>query len=236
MISLPTLSTPKYTTRLTTGKEITYRPFLVKEEKTLLIAAQTGEIPTILNAVKDLVSATTGITDISTLSTIDLIWLIIKLRSKSVGEVARFQIKCQNDACKKNVECSYDLEEITMPDYSVLEKKIPLTNDIGVLMRLPTSKVLTYVVDPTLDNTDKLYQIVADCIESIYTTTEVINTSEVSPAEVMRFVENLSHGQFEKLKEFYEKIPMIVKTLDVKCPHCGHENKMVLKGLFDFFV
>lgn len=237
MITLPTLTTPKYTTKLTTGETVSYRAFLVKEEKLLLIAHQTGDIPTILEAIKDLVVASTfGSVDIRKLTTTDLIWLLIKIRSKSVGEIAKYQTKCNNEACGKDIECGCDLESVVLPDYSSINKKIELTSTIGLLMGLPKTDAFNIIVDPNINKTDKLYAVIISCIESVYDDKEVASVSEIPKEDIIKFVDNLNHQQFSLLKEYYEKLPMIAKTIDTVCPHCQHKNTMVLKGLFDFFV
>lgn len=224
---------PKYQITLPLTKtKIEYRPFLVKEEKILLMAAETKNEKAMLSAVKEIVSECTfGKIDISKLPIVDMEYLFLQLRSDSVGETATPIIKCAN--CQVPNEVSINLKEIKPYIDESNDKKIHLIEKIYVFMKQPSMSDLDSIKGEN-DMERALYMIVK-CIEKVVNGETIYNASEMDPEEVRDFIENLTQSQFNKLLKFVEKMPTMQKDVHFKCKKCGHENNMVLKGLSSFF-
>lgn len=229
---LPTLETPKYKTKIpSTGKTIEYRPFLVKEEKILMIAQESEEPSAILTAMKEIVkSCTFEAFDIDALATYDLEYLFLQLRSKSVGEVIDLQSKCEK--CEELNQVQVNLEEIKIdkPEEEV-ENTIQLNDSVGVVLRPVPLKDIDKV---STDSSD-LTKTISLCIESIFDDNNVYKTSDVPVSELYNFIESLSHKQLMMIEKFMSNQPSIVYDGNFKCHNCKKENTFRLEGMQDFF-
>ena len=235
---LPTIATPKYEMIVpSTGESITYRPYVVKEEKILLIALETQDDIQIEKSVTDIIKACVeSPIKVNELTTFDVEFIFITLRSKSVGEGIKVRMKCDDDTCNEQVEIPLALDEIKVSNLEkVKDKNIKIHDDISIDMRwLRTSDKLNK--DQRKTGTDSIINTATKAIETIYSGEETFATKDVPHKEVLAFVESLNSDQFAKILEYLENSPALTYDLSYKCKACGHENERKLSGLQDFFI
>jgi hypothetical protein len=250
-MALPTIVTPEYQCVIpSTGQDITYRPFLMKEEKLLLLAQESGEINDQTQSIITVLQScilTPGV-DVSTLATFDLEYVFLKLRSKSVGEVVEFKLSHQDldrptgtleNTCTHETPVNLNIDEIQIPKPTA-SNKINITDDIGVVLRYPTFKDLSELeTDNALDiedieTTDNIFKLIIRCVDYIYDKENVYN--EFTEQEMTDWVGNLNQDQFQKITEFYEKIPKLEHELKWTCPECKKEETLLLEGMQSFFI
>lgn len=239
-MALPTLEVPKYEAKIpSTGKKVLFRPYLVKEEKILMIAAESEDQNQVMQAVKDVIQACTfDKVDPDKLCSFDLEYLFLKLRSKSVGEISKVSIKCEK--CQKPTSVEINLEEVEVNTSKTIESKIKLTNTIGVVMSYPTMKEALKFSSKTGDPTSKVdtaLEVIISCIDSIYDDKKVYPADESTREELLAFVESLNQSQFAKIQEFIEAMPKLQHEVKFKCSNkeCGCDNTLVLEGMSTFF-
>lgn len=237
-MALPTIETPKYEVKIpSTGKRIQYRPYLVKEEKILMIAMESNDQAQIIEAIKDVIKACTfDKVDPDKLATFDLEYIFLKLRAKSVGEVSKVGLICEK--CTKSTTVDINLDTIEINMASVPSNKIQLTDKIGVTLCWPKIKTLNKITG-TQENTriDNVMEIIAGCIESISDDKKLYPASEHSKEELMQFLESLNQAQFAKIQQFIEATPRLEHTIEFDCSNkdCKCKNSMVLSGIQSFF-
>ncbi len=238
-MSLPTTTVPSFSVEIPSTKEtIRMRPFLVKEEKILLMALESENDNEIKNATLQILSnciMTEGV-DCFNLPIFDIEYLFLQLRAKSVSEIADPYIVCEE--CSKPIEIRTDLSKVKV-DYSEEEKhtnNILLEDDgkIGIILKYPTLK--TAFENNIVDNLDGSFEILVSCIDSIYTEEEVFAASDHTQEELIEFVENLTSDQFEKILSFYKNMPSVRHVEDCECSECGHKFKVEVRGIKDFFT
>ena len=234
-MALPILNTPTYEVELPLSKKtITYRPFLVKEEKVLLMALESQDQKQIMRAMHDIISTCTfGKVDGKDLPVAELEYLFLKLRSKAVGEKSHIGLKCTS--CKTSNELDIDLESIEIDMSSLPESKIMLTDQVGVMMKYPNSDVVMRSIDPKKSDTENTYAIIMSCIDKIFDADNVYDAASQSKQELTDFIESLNKNQFEKIKDFFSGLPKLKKDISFKCTSCGTENDVQLEGLESFF-
>jgi hypothetical protein len=238
---LPILQSPKYEVKIpSTGKKVTYRPYLVKEEKILMIAMESGDQKQILNAMKEVISnCSFGKIEADSLCTFDLEYIFLKLRSKSVGETSKIKIKCEKCETSTSIEINLDSIEIDMTNRP--ESNIKLTDDVGVTMSWPKMKAATELAVSNEKESDSkvgsAIDVIISCIDSIYDKTKVYKSSEQTKEEMMQFIDSLNQSQFAKIQEFIEAMPKLEHLAKFKCsdPKCGHQNEITLSGMQNFF-
>lgn len=241
-MGLPVLETgTRYELTLpSNGKKIAYRPFLVKEEKIILQAFTTESETEMLNAVKNIAeNCTFGELDVDKIPFVDLEWIFLKLRMKSKGEVVEAKYKCKNiidsEECGRVNELEIDLEKVTVTDSGknsnniVLQEKGP----IGLVLKYPTKSFAEKWKTDT-NNPLKMFDMLADSIESIYDGDDVFYPSDFEKEDLDNFLESLDDTKFKKINEFFEKLPKLIYDLDFKCHKCGHKEKIKLEGLKSF--
>jgi transcription elongation factor Elf1 len=226
-------STPKsHITLPISGKKVEYRPFIVKEEKILLMAAESKDEKTINSAIREVISAcTNGTVDVFKLPLTDMEYLFLQLRSQSVGETAKPSIKCSK--CELPTEVEINLKEIQPTNDPNHKKIIPIVGDISVVMRYPTVDDLKEIEDQP--DIEKAFIILIKSIDKVYQGEKIFNASEMDPNEVRSFIEEMTQEQFKKLFAFIETMPKLEKKVNFKCKHCNHENDIVLIGITRFF-
>lgn len=233
-MKLPQANIANYTMRLkTTGKEISFRPYTVKEEKVLLIALESKDIDQIINAIYNVVdSCTFNQFDSRALATFELEELFINIRSKSVGEVINLQIKCSE--CDELNKSTMNLLEY-MINEPTTDNKINIGQGIGFVLKYPSFGVAKLVMDEG-SNAEKIIKMCAMCIDYIYDENEVYPASEASEEDLLQFVESLTTDQFREVKEFLDTSPKLQNTIKFTCTGCGHMNQEVVEGLQNFFT
>ena len=236
-MALPILETARYELTLPShDKKIAYRPFLVKEEKLLLMALESGENKQVTTALKDIVNACTfGAINVDVLPTFDIEYIFLNIRAKSVGEVAKLQIKCPDDGeTFANIELDLNQVEVQVDDEHT--NVIPINDQIKMVMRYPTLDSF----DPTMDagkmKTNDLFDIISKSISEIYDGDTVHKASDYSKEELNTFIESLTSDHFAKVQKFFTTMPRLAHVVEVENPKTKVKSKVTLSGLNDFFV
>jgi len=238
-MALPILETATYELTLPSADIVVkYRPFLVKEEKVLLQALESGEDDEIKNAIKDIVSTCTfNQLDASLLPTFDLEYVFLQIRSKSVGEIANIRLKCPDDN-KTYVTKEIDLSkvEVQVDEKHTNNIVIDETKKIGMIMKYPTIDT----VDPKKNvkgmRTEQVFDMIADCVHQIYEGEKNHSMSDYTKEDLDKFIENLDRKTFDKLNQFFDTMPQLKHEIEVENPKTKVKSKIVLKGAQDFFV
>jgi hypothetical protein len=237
-----------------TGNEVTFRPFLVKEEKLLLMALETNEEKAMLDAVLNVISACAmSPLKLDALSNFDLEYIFLQLRARSINEIVELSYKCHNKVSKADlkktdvaadrqlpvpllpcgniVKVKINLDEVKVqfePDH---KRQIFLTDTLGVNMRYPNHKTKLPVGVPSVLET---LQSIAACIESVFDSESVYTNFTVK--EIQEWIEKLTQPQFLKIQQFFETMPVLAHDIDFQCPKCGYQETIRLEGLASFFA
>ena len=236
-MALPKIDVPIYELTVpSTDEKIKYRPFLVKEEKLLLIAMESGENSDILRAVKDIVDACTfNKMKIGNMPMFDVEYIFLQIRSKAVGEVSTLRVLCLDDM-KTYAKVEVDLNEIEVRVTDAHTNKIELTDEMGVIMKYPTidSFSTAGISDITPEN---MLDVIVACIDKIYDKKgeEVYDSKDSSKKELMDFVEGMNTTQFQDVQAFFDSMPKLRHEVTVVNPKTKVENIVALSGLNDFF-
>lgn len=237
-MSLPKINTPEYRLNVpSTDEEIRYRPFLVKEEKVLLIAQETGTDKATYEAIRTIIkSCTLDEIDIDRLPLFDMEYIFLNIRAKSVGEVAKLKVKCPDDE-KTEVDVEVDLTKINVQMDDSHDARIELTDDIGVLMQYPNFGTVTNqsTETPKGQETEKLFDMISDCMYQIWHGEETYDAMDYSTKERKAFLDSLNHQQFEKLQNFFETMPTLKHDIEVINPKTNVTSTLTLQGLSSFF-
>ena len=237
-MALPKLTTPTYELEVpSTDEKIKYRPFLIKEEKILLIAMESGENEDIIQAVKSIVSECTfNKLKLGTMPMFDVEYIFLQIRAKSVGEVSKLKLLCRDDG-KTYANVELDLNEVQVQVDDTHTNKIELTDEMGVIMNYPTidSFSAAGIADITAEN---MLDVIAAGIAQIYDKggEEVYDSKDSTKKELIEFIEQLNTKQFQDIQAFYDTMPKLKHTITVKNPKTKKENIVVLSGLADFFA
>ena len=236
-MALPMNTTPVYTLAVpSTGKELKFRPFLIKEEKTLLIAQQSEDPIVMVESLKEVIQSCVKDIDVNDLATFDLEYIFTQIRSKSVGEIIELMMLCDTCTDEKAVaKVSIDLTKIQVEKNPEHKAKIHLYNDVGVVMKYPTLDILKKMESINTNDLDEVFNVVVDCIDYIYNEEEVFHAKEQTKQELLDFVNNLSSDQFAEVQNFFETMPKLKHEIDYVCPVCSKEHHKVLEGLNSFF-
>jgi len=235
-MALPELNTARYKVEIpSTGQIVTYRPYLVKEEKVLMMAMETSDNKVIMNATIDIIkSCIYDDIDIESLAMFDIETLFLTLRSKSVGETVDLNVKCEE--CGEGNEVNLDFDDIKAPVVTEDEKKIMLTDDVGVVLKYPSVKDIEKLSNIGDDNVESAMKMIIACIDSIFDAENVHAASEETPKALNDFIESLNNEQFTRLSEFFNDIPALTGNISFNCNKCGKENAQELRGLQSFFT
>ncbi len=235
-MALPKIATPVYTASLpSTGVNVTFRPFLVKEEKALLLAQQTENAATILESVRGVIDACTfEKLDMNALSMLDLEFLFVRIRAKSVGETQPLIIRCTaTPGCSGHVEKTVNLEtDVTSVTTEGHTRDIRLTDSVGIRLRYPT--VQTSIGRLTSQNFDETDMLI-DCIECVWEGDTLTTPAEVAREELVEFLGNLTDEHFRKIQHFFDTMPYMGFHTEFDCPACGKHNVLDLRGIENFF-
>ena len=236
-MALPVLNeVPQYELNIpSSGEKVKFRPFLVKEQKVLLIAYESRDPRQIMNATMNCISSCVDGLDVSRLSTFDVDYMFTQIRSKSVGESTQVLSKCIS--CEHENEISIDLNKIEIGDIN-RDNVIPITDNIHIKMKYPSYHDIISDKDILEDdtvNTEKLFSTIKLCLDSVMTDEENISLKEETPEEVERFLNSLTNDQFEKINAFIDGIPKLKYEQKYNCEKCSTENTVKVEGLQDFF-
>ena len=231
---LPKLAIPEYEATLpVTGTKISYRPFLVKEEKLLYLAMESQDNKQMVKAVKTIIKNCTNLkTKVEDLATFEIEYIFLKIRSVAVGETSEFKVTCPDDE-KTQVTVNIPLSEVTVQIPEGHDAKILLDDNVGVVMKYPSLDVFIQQNLSDNPNIDDIFELAASCIGQVYDSEEVYDS--FSKKEALEFLENLNSDQFQKVQGFFESMPKLSYTIEVVNPETKVKSDMVLEGLASFF-
>jgi len=237
-MALPMINVPTYELVVpSTDEKVKYRPFLVKEEKILLMAMESGENTDLLQAVKDIVSQCTfGKLKLGDMPMFDVEYIFLQIRAKSVGEVSKLRVLCQDDMdTYADVEINLNDVKVQVDDNH--RNKIELSDEMGVIMKYPTIDSFTEngIKDITPSN---MIEVIASCILQIYDKKgeEVHFAKDQTKKELIDFIEQMNTKQFADVQRFYDTMPSLKHTIKIENPKTKVESEVTLTGLSDFFV
>jgi len=236
-MALPKLNVPRYKLKLPSdGRTVNYRPFLVKEEKLLLLATETGEQEEIISAIKNIITECTDIPAVEKLATFDIEFLFLQIRTKSVGENVDVTVTCSDDG-ETEVEVSIPLDEIKVVKTRGHKKELKLDDEIAVTMGYPNlASFVEMNFGEDVNQIDQIFQMAASCIETIADANQIYECKDVPKSEILEFLDQLSSKQFAELQKFFETMPKLSHKIQVTNPNTGVESEVVLEGLASFFA
>ena len=236
-MALPKLNTPTYELEIpSTDEKIQYRPFLVKEEKILMMALETKDNAQIVNAVKDIVNECTfNKVNISTMPMFDTEYIFLQIRSKSVGEVSKLKLLCPDDK-KTYADVELDLNEVKVQVEDNHTNKIELTDDMGIIMTYPSIDSFSDTGIQEINATNML-EVIGSCILQIYENKgeKVYEAKDQTKKELTEFIEQLNTKQFQDVQKFFDTMPRLKHTIKIKNPKTKKTSEVTLSGLNDFF-
>jgi hypothetical protein len=241
---LPKIDVPVYDLKLlSTGKKVKFRPFTVKEEKLFLMAAEANDAKTVTETIKQIINnCLLDKVDVDELPLFDIEQIFIQLRAKSVGEIVNLKYRCNNKIldqetkeeknCNTVVEIDVDLNEIVPKESIKKENKIEITENLGLVMKYPSLKVLADYDDEE----SSVLNTIISCIDYIYDKEQIYYAKDTTKEELMEFVESMQTKDLQKMKEFFDNTPKLKKNIHFKCPKCSYEEDVLVEGLESFFV
>ena len=226
-----------------TSQDVKFRPFVVKDEKALMLAMQSENEVTMVNTLRDLIkNCVEEDIDVDRLATFDLEYVFAQMRGKSVGEMVELIGKCDNEEAgcvdnpKAQVKLQIDITQIPVVFPEGHDKKINLWGDVGVVMKYPTVETIIKYQGLSEDSDpEKVFDIITESMDVIYEGDELHYIKDQTVEEVNDFINNLTSDQFAKVREFFETIPSMKKEIEYTCPNCGRVHKKTLEGLQSFF-
>ena len=234
-MTLPTIAVPTHELEIPSNKEkITYRPFLVKEEKLLLLANESGEASEIMSAIKLIINnCTFEKIDVDTLALFDLEYVFLNVRAKSVGEVVSLKLLCDDDG-ETYADVEIDLNDIKVNFPEGHSNKIELTDTVGILMRYPQFNLVRISTEGS--ETEYIFRMIKECINTVYDGDAVFERSDFTDKDLDTFLDSLTSDHFKQLQGFFETMPKLTHDVKFKNPKTKKQNKMTLEGMQSFFV
>ena len=236
-MALPQVNTPTYELAVpSTDEKLKYRPFLVKEEKILMIAMEGKEQSGIIDAVKQIVQSCTFDTfDISKAPIFDVEYIFLNIRAKSVGEISTVNLRCLDDN-ETFVKTDIDLTKVEVEMNKDHTNKVELSEEMGMIMTYPTLDSFNEY-EGTVVNASNMIDIIASCVTQIYDKggEEVFEAKDSTKQELIDFIEQLNAKQFQDVQAFFDTMPKLTHTVKIKNPKTKKESEITLSGLNDFF-
>lgn len=236
-MALPQVALPTYELEIpSSGKTIKYRPFVVKEEKVLLMALETQDNKAIESAVRELLKGCIqSRVKLEDLALFDLEYIFLNIRAVSIGEVVEMLLTCEDDG-ETQVRYNLNLTEIKVSKPEGHSNKIMLSDTMGVIMKYPSFEEFVKIsIIGQSQTSDDIIKIMANCIDQIFDGDEVYDASTTSKKEFVEFIEGLTNKQFEDVQKFFEDAPVLKHEIKIKNPNTGVENNFVIQGLSNFF-
>jgi len=244
-MALPRVASPTFELTIpSTGEKVSYRPFLVKEEKTLLMAMEAGDNLAMTKAMQDIiVSCTDGEVDLKSLASFDIEYFFLQLRGRSIGEVLTINphrpenFKCCKEAKEEDIcEININVDDITMDTSKIKAAEIKITDDIGMKMNFPRIETVQKYTTAGQDiEAENVFKLIIDCIEYIWDGDEIYKAKDSTKKELNDFIESLSSSQFGNVREFFESMPRLSHTIDWECEKCKKSTPMLIEGIDSFF-
>mgnify|MGYP001443888883 CR=1 FL=1 len=234
-MTLPIINAPEYKLNIpSTDEVIRYRPFLVKEEKLLLIAQETGTDKATYEAIRNIIkSCCLDPVDINKLPLFDMEYIFLNIRAKSVGETVKIKVKCPDDE-KTEVEIEVNLAEVNVEMDEDHDPQIQLTDNIGITMAYPHLGTMQNM-NAEVGEVDGMFNMICDCMYQIWDGEDVHDCMDYNDKEKMEFLNSLSHEQFEKIQKFFETMPTVKHEVEVTNPKTKKKSKVTLQGMNSFF-
>ena len=241
---LPKLDVPIYETKLiSNGEVVRYRPFLVKEQKLFLMAAESEDPKDTVNAIKQVLrNCVLDDIDVENMATFDIEYLFLQLRARSIGEVVNLRFNCNNNVTEKGEEVKCG--NLVKIDVNILEvnptkneshtNKVQITDKIGVVLKYPTFGTIDSNEIDTQDM-QQILNVIVSCIDYIYDEEQVYYAKDTKKEELVEFIENMKQTDVEKLSAFFTSLPKIKKDVHFHCNKCGYEEDITLEGVQSFF-
>ena len=237
-MALPIVETPRYECTLASQDlQVQYRPFLVKEEKVLLMAMESKDNNEILNATKDVLNACTyNKIDVEKLPMFDIEYLLLQIRSKSVGEVAKFKVICPDDkVTATDVELDLGSVNVQVDDEHTNKVVIDEKRNLGIVLNYPSLGITKAGFDVNKTDTETMFKVIANCIDHIYEGDKIYPAKDSTEKELVDFIENITQKAFLDIKKFFDSTPQLRHEIEVTNPKTGVKSKVTFKGLQDFF-
>ena len=244
-MALPKVSTPTYELTIpSTGETVTYRPFLVKEEKTLLMAMESKQPTAMTNAMRDIISSCTeGDLDTNDLAPFDLEYFFLQLRGRSIGDVIELNlprpesVKCEEKDCAEICEIGINIDDITVDTSNLPDPKIELTDTVGVKMTYPQVDTIQKYAGKAGEDIkpENIFKMINECIEYIWDGEEIFKAKDHTKKELNDFMDSLNSAQFNKIREFFESMPRLSHDIEWKCSKCNKSTTLTLQGIDSFF-
>jgi hypothetical protein len=243
-MALPKIDVPIFEVKLfSTDKKVKFRPFTVKEEKLFLIASESDDPQSSIATIKQVLNnCILDDTDIDSLPLFDVEMLFLNLRARSIGEVVDLKYKCNNNIveedgrehkCGNEVGIEVNVLEVLPEVGQNHSKKIEINNKLGLVMKYPKMDIVVNMDDE--GNIDSVLQMIVSCIDYIYDENNLYYAKDSTKEELVEFLETLQSKDLENIKQFFETMPKMKKTLDFKCGKCGYQEKIDVEGIQNFF-
>jgi tetrahydromethanopterin S-methyltransferase subunit B len=243
-MGLPTIAVPQYTLEIpSSGKEVKFRPFLVKEEKILLLAMESEKTEEILLATKTIINnCVFDDLDVDNMPTFDMEYIFLQLRGKAKGEVIELQYKCPK--CEGEIPLNINIDDIKIHKQDNHTSDVKLTEDLGVIMKYPNMKLQMDIAHTSEESSDieQLFNTIVKCVDYIYDKENTYPSKDHTDKEMTDFLESLTDTQFQKLAEFFSSAPVLKHEIELKCKNkkdkktCNYKESKVLEGLNSFFT
>ena len=238
---LPRIDTPTYELEIpSTKQKVRYRPFLIKEEKILLMAQQGDDSDEKIESIKQVIrNCIIQDIDVEKLATFDIEYIFVNLRSKSISNIVELNYNhvCTFDGESKEEKIPFylNLDDVVVEFKSQKNyNKIELTDNIGIIMKYPNFNTMRMLSQT--DTYEDIVSVIAECVDMIYQNEDIFNTSDHPINEVKDFIENLTQEQFGKINDFFENMPEAAAVCKIRCNKCGFEKDMRVAGITDFFL
>ena len=244
-MGLPKVTTPTYELTIpSSGEKVSYRPFLVKEEKVLLMAMESKDTAAMTKAMKEIISSCTdGDVNIKDLAPFDLEYFFLQLRGRSIGEIIEVKAprppnftNCCEEATEEDIcELKINIDDIKVDTSKISSPDIEISGDVGVKMKFPEMDSITkYTAEGEMKAAD-IFKLIIECIDYIWDGEEIYQAKDHTKKELDNFLESLNTGQFNKIREFFESMPRLTHDVDWVCSKCKKSKTLTLQGIDAFF-
>jgi hypothetical protein len=245
-MALPKIDVPIYDCILPSNKKkVKFRPFLVKEQKLLLMASESVEVKDVVDSVKRVVkNCILDEIDVDALPVFDLEFLFLNLRARSVGEVVKVKYKCNNIVgqnaegedkhCDNIVDVEVNVLEINPTFGEGHSSKVELSDKLGIVFKYPTFEMIESMADKT--ENEVIFALIIECIDYIYDNDEIYYAKDTSKEELVEFIDGLQQEHLDMIKEFFDSMPKVKKDVVFHCNKCGHHEDIEIEGIQNFFV
>ena len=245
-MALPKVVTLTYELTIpSSGEKVSYRPFLVKEEKTLLVAMESKDTTAMTKAMQDIITACTeGSVNPKNLAPYDLEFFFLQLRGRSVGELIEIKsprppnfTNCCEESTEEDIcELSINIDDISVDTSEIKPAEIEISDTVGVKMKFPEiDAIQKYSSTEGEMNADNIFKLIIECIDYIWDGDDIYKSKDHSKKELNEFLDSLNTGQFNKIREFFESMPRLSHDVDWVCPKCKKSKTLTLQGIDAFF-